>query len=1015
MRRRPRGPRHVVAVLALVPATAAGGMAASLLLLGPPTAAAQQPVANGIITGRVIERGTNVPLSNAQVYVVGGNQSALTNDNGAFRITGVLAGTVEVRARRLGYALTALRATIAAGGNVTLNFALDRSQAQSLSEVIVTATGATQAARETGNQVARITPDQQPLPAITSGSELLEGKAAGVVITQSGGASGSGARIRIRGGNSLSNSNEPLLIIDGVRVNSDPTSTTIGVGGQAPSRINDLKPEDIENVEILKGPAATGLYGTQAANGVIQVTTKRGVKGRTQYTAFAEGGALDNPYTFPLNTVGFGTTSSGAVTACYLESLANGSCVKQDSLQSFQPLNDSRTTPFRVGNRQRYGASAAGGSDRATYYLSGDYEDEKGVYENSGIRRINLRSNATAQLRSNLDLTANLGYLNLNNPRPQNDNNDQGFIGGGLLGSTQYDSLRQGYLRAGPAILNGITTVQTGDRLTGGSTLNYHPLTWLRFVGQAGLDIFNRDDQYLVPYGLLTLFDPDRAQGQRTRNEYRIATYTGNASAIGTHAFGDVTSTTTVGLQYQRDRTDGTQASGYNILPGTGTLSTTNSRFSVAEEQIETRLFGALASEQIGFRDRLFVTGSVRGDNNSAFGQNVGFVTYPSANASWVLSDESFFPKIPTLNSFRLRAAIGKSGQRPSQLSALRYFTPVAVSVTASDVPGFTVGNLGNTSLRPEITTEGEVGFDAGLLDRRVDLQVTYFGRRTRDQLVAVPIAPSVGTGPDAPTRTQNIGTVTNKGLEVGLTTTFVRERTVGFDITWNFATLSNHIYALRDTTPIIFGFNSTQQHRTGFPAGSYFQVPYTYNDANHDGIITQDEVHLAADGKVQYLGNPLPRRTFSVQPALTLGPNNLVRLQALVDYRGGWYQFNGTEVYRCLFGICPELSKQGSSLSDQARAIASNDFGDYAGYVEKANFVKLRELSASIALPKPLLFGKASNGTLTFAGRNLLTSTKYSGLDPEANGAAQANWDQFDFLSQPPVRLFSVRLSYNY
>ncbi|GJG89342.1 SusC/RagA family TonB-linked outer membrane protein [Gemmatimonadetes bacterium T265] len=1016
-----RGVRRASAVLALAPAvlppSGAAALTAAALVGRSAPAGAQQPAATGVVSGRVVERGTNTPLGSVQVYVVGGNQSALTNDNGTFRITGVLAGTVEVRARRLGYALTALRATVVAGAPVTLNFTLDRSQAQSLSEIVVTATGAEQAARETGNQVARITPDQQPLPAITSGSELLEGKAAGVVITQSGGASGSGARVRIRGGNSLSNSNEPLLIIDGVRVNSDPNSSSLDVGGQYPSRINDLKPEDIENVEILKGPAATGLYGTQAANGVIQVTTKRGVRGRTQYTAFAEGGALDNPYTFPLNTVGFGTTSTGAVTgSCYLQSLADGSCVKQDSLQSFQPLNDPRTTPFRVGNRQRYGASAAGGGDRATYYLSGDYEDEKGVYQNSGIRRINLRTNATAQLRSNLDLTANLGYLNLNNPRPQNDNNDQGFLGGGLLGSTQYDTLRQGYLRAGPAILDGITTVQTGDRLTGGSTLNYRPLTWLRFVGQAGLDIFNRDDQYLAPYGLLTLFDPDRAQGQRNRNEYRIATYTGNASAIATRTLpGDVTSTTTVGLQYQRDRTDGTQSVGYNILPGTGTLSTTNSRFAVAEDQIETRLFGALASEQIGFRDRVFVTGSVRGDNNSAFGQNVGFITYPSANASWVLSDESFFPKLAALNSFRLRAAIGKSGQRPQQLAALRYFNPVAVSVTGNDVPGFTIGNLGNTNLRPEITTEGEVGFDAGLFDRRVDLQVTYFGRRTRDQLVAVPIAPSVGTGPDAPTRTQNIGTVTNKGLEVGLTTTFVRQRTVGFDITWNFATLANHVYSLRDTTPIIFGFNSVQQHRTGYPAGSYFQVPFTYNDANHDGIITPDEVHLAADGRVQYLGNPLPRRTLSVQPALTLGPNSLVRLQALVDYRGGWKQFNGTEIYRCLFGICPELSQKGSSLFDQARAIASNDYGDYAGYVEKGDFVKLRELSASIALPRPLLFGKASNGTLTFAGRNLLTSTKYSGLDPEANGAAQQNWSQFDFLSQPPVRLFSVRLSYNY
>ena len=1007
--------RRASAALALAPATAVCGLTATLGVV-PASATAQQPAETGIITGRVVERGTSTPVAAAQVFVVGTNRTAVTGENGTFRIVGVPAGAVQVRARRLGYALTTQSVRVTAGQTATAEFTIERSQTQLLEQVVVTATGAQQEARSTGNLVATITPDQQPLPAITSGSQLLEGKAAGVVITQSGGASGSGARVRIRGGNSLSLSNEPLLIIDGVRVNSDPSSSTIGVGGQSPSRINDLKPEDIENIEILKGPAATGLYGTQAANGVIQVTTKHGVRGRTQYNAFAEGGVLDNPFTFPLNTRAYGKRANGTVTRnCQLQRLASGACLAQDSVQTFQPLDDPRTTPFRIGNRQRYGASAAGGAERATYYLSGDYENEKGIYQNSGIRRINLRSNATAQLRSNLDITANLGYLNLNNPQPQNDNNDQGFLGGGLLGSTAYDTARQGYLRAGPSVLNGITTVQTGDRLTGGSTLNFRPLTWLTFVGQGGLDVFNRDDQNLVPYGLLTLFDPDRAQGQRLRNKYRIATYTANASGIATHTFGDVASTTTAGLQYQRDRTDGTQASGFNILPGTGSLSTTNSRFAVGEEALETRLFGALVSEQLGFRDRLFLTVSLRGDNNSAFGQNVGFITYPSANASWVLSDEPFFPKFNALNTLRLRAAIGKSGQRPNQLSALRYFSPVSVTVANTDVPGFTIGNLGNTNLRPEITTEGELGFDATMFDRRASLEVTYFGRRTRDQLVNVPLAPSLGTGPDAPTRSQNIGTVTNKGLEVGLTTTFIRAQNIGFDVTWNFATLANHIYTLRDTTPIIFGLGSTQQHRTGYPAGSYFQTPYTYADANHDGIITPDEVTLDPSGKLSYIGNPLPKRTLSVQPALTFGPKSLFRLQALIDYRGGWYQYNSTASFRCGFGICPEQTVRGSSLALQARAIASTIYGSDYGYVEKADFVKLRELSATLQLPRPLLFGRASSGAFTIAGRNLLTSSKYSGIDPEANGGAQSNWSQFDFLSQPPVRLFSARLTFTY
>ena len=1006
-----RGARRATALAALLP-----GVAAVVTSLGVPAAvSAQQPAATGIITGRVTERGSGAPVAAAQVRVVGTNRGALTGEDGTYRIVGAPPGAAQVQARRLGYGAITQAVVVSAGGTATADFAITRAEAQTLDQVVVTATGAQQEARETGNQVARITPSAQSLPAITTGSQLLEAKAAGVVITQSGGASGAGARIRIRGGNSLSLSNEPLLIIDGIRINNDANSSSLDVGGQYPSRINDLKPEDIESIEILKGPAATGLYGTQAANGVIQVTTRRGVRGRTQYNAFAEGGALDNPFTFELNTRGIGKTSGGTVNRfCDLAAVAGGSCVAQDSIQAFQPLNDARTTPFRTGSRQRYGASASGGSNFATYYLSGDYEDEKGIYRNSGIRRINLRSNATAQLRPNFDITANLSYLNLDNPRPQNDNNDQGYIGGGLLGRTVFDTLRQGYLRAGPAVLEDITTSQTGDRLIGAGSANFRPLSWLTFVGQSGVDIFNRDDQNLVPFGLLTLFDADRAQGQRLRNKYRVATFTANASGIAARSFVGVGSTTTVGVQFQRDRTDGTQATGFNILPGTGSLSSTNSRFAVGEDALETRLFGVLGQQQFSFRDRYYVTAALRGDNNSAFGQDVGFVTYPSANASWVLSDEGFFPKTSVVSSLRIRGAIGKSGQRPGQLSALRYFSPVAVTVANTDVPGFTVGNLGNVRLRPEITTEGEVGFDATLLDRRATLEVTYFSRRTRDQLINVPLAPSVGTGPDSPTRTQNAGTVTNKGLEVGLTTTFVRAPKVGFDVTWNFAALANHVFTLSDTTPIIFGLGSTQQHRIGYPAGSYFQNPYTYADANGDGTIAPEEVTLG-DGGVRFIGNPLPKRTLSVQPVLTLGANQLLRLQATIDYRGGWYQYNSTQSFRCGFGICPELVRPGSALADQARGIASTNYGTDYGYIEKADFVKLREVAVTLNLPRAVRLGRAQSGVFTVAGRNLLTSTKYSGLDPEANGGAQSNWSQFDFLSQPPVRLFSARLSFNY
>jgi TonB-linked SusC/RagA family outer membrane protein len=1016
MTRSLRGLSRATLLACMVP-----GAACVVAVAGAPTAArAQASATSGIITGRVVDRGTNGPVAGAQVRVVGTSLGTVTGPDGAFRIAGVPAGTVQVQARRLGYSASTQSIAVTAGGTTTSNFTLGRAEAQTLEQVIVTATGAQQTARETGNIVSRVTPDSTPLAAVQNVSQLLQGRAAGVVVTQSSGTSGSGSRVRIRGGNSLSLSNEPLLIIDGVRINNEPNSSSLDVGGQSPSRLNDLKPEDIETIEILKGPAATGLYGTQAANGVIQVTTKGGSRGRPQYNTFVEGGAIRDPFTYPANQRAYGVNANGGiVTRCLLSSLATGACVRQDSVQAFSPLEDPRSTPFRTGRRQRYGASAAGGGNTATYYLSGDYEDENGIYRSSGLERVNLRSNVRANFGSKLDGSLNLGYLNSDIRRASNDNNDEGIISGGFLGGTSYNERTQGYLRAGPSVLDQLETRQTGDRLTGSGQLNFRPLSWLAFNAVTGFDVLNRDDQQLLPPNVFTaaLFDSDRGQGRRFRNKYRIATYTANGSGVATYTLPfDVTSVTTAGVQFQRERTDGTEAYGYNLLAGSGNLSGTNSRFQIAENNPETRLFGALVSQRFGFRDRLFLEGSVRGDNTSAFGQDVGFIVYPSANASYVLSDESFFPKTAYLSSVRLRAATGQSGQRPLQRSALQFFTPVAVSVDGADVPGFTPGNLGNRSLRPEITRESELGVDLTMFRQRAQLEVTYFSRRTRDQLVNVPLAPSLGLGPGGAAFQQtNIGTVTNKGLEALLTTTLVRRERVGFEVAVNAATLANKIVSLRDTTPIVFGIGGASQvHRVGYPAGSYTQPTYAFADTvggRADGLLAIREVSLG-DGAI--IGNPLPKFTLAVSPTLSLGRNGLVRITSMLDYRAGFYQYDATTPFRCQFQTCAELYDRSTPVDRQAAAVAARLGSDY-GWIQRADFVKLRELAVTVRLPQRVLGPRLRDANLTFAGRNLALFSDYTGLDPETQGGGQANWSQFDFLSQPPARLFSARLTVNF
>ena len=250
----------------------------SAIVLAPMFAAAQQPT--GIVTGRVVDRGTQQPVVGATVRVVGTTRGGQTSDSGTYRITGVPAGAANVQALRIGYASITRPLTISAGQTATVDFTLDPA-ATTLDVVQVTATGQEQSRRESGVSTATISVAQDvPQAAVSNLQTVLSSRAAGVVVQEEGGTTGSAARIRIRGSNSVSLSNDPLIIVDGIRVNNDEGGgASIGVGGQVPSRLNDINPEDIENIEIVKGPAAAALYGTAAANGVIQITTKRAAAG----------------------------------------------------------------------------------------------------------------------------------------------------------------------------------------------------------------------------------------------------------------------------------------------------------------------------------------------------------------------------------------------------------------------------------------------------------------------------------------------------------------------------------------------------------------------------------------------------------------------------------------------------------------------------------------------------------------------------------------------------------------
>jgi len=324
----------------------------------------------GTVSGTVRERGSERALSGVQVRVAGSQRGAATDAAGRYRLSGVPTGTVQLVAQQLGYAPQSRTIQLTAAG-ASEDFTL-ATAVTTLDQVVVTATGQSERRRESGASTATIESSQLTTSAISTFSDALSSRAPGVVVLTSSGESGAGSRVRIRGSNSISLSNEPLLIVDGVRLDNTPESSPIDVGGQFPSRLNDINPEEIESIEVVKGPAAAALYGTAAANGVIQVTTKRGRAGRTRWELFGETGRLNDVNEYPPNYRSYGRSASGELrTNCSLFARTGGSCVAVDSTISNIPIQSSGI--LQTGNRRLVGANATGGSDAVTFFIGSEY------------------------------------------------------------------------------------------------------------------------------------------------------------------------------------------------------------------------------------------------------------------------------------------------------------------------------------------------------------------------------------------------------------------------------------------------------------------------------------------------------------------------------------------------------------------------------------------------------------------------------------------------------------------
>ena len=984
--------------------------AIALLFLG-----IAQPVAaqTGTIQGQVTDSISSEPIAGATITLVGTVRSVQTDQQGRFVFDGISTGRASIRVVAIGFGAQTAEVPVQGALPAQVNFALQRVIIN-LDAVVVTATGG-QRRRELSNAITTVDASEaveERMP--PSVSSLIQARSPGVQIINSSGTAGTGSKIRIRGSSSISLTNEPLLVVDGVRVDNRQNDVGMGTGGQTISRINDFNPDDIESIDIVKGPSAAALYGTAAANGVIVIKTKRGRVGAPVWNLWVEQGIVQDVGGYPNNYRGLDSDGN----SCRLANISAGTCT-QSELRIANPLGSPTTGPFKNGRRQQYGLNVAGGSEQVQYYLSGELETEDGVFglpqgtqdsilefRNSipnfalnpnSMKRGSLRANLAALLGETGTINVSTGYVSADIRLPQNDNNSLGMLPSGLLGGTDSTD-NGGWGFYAPEEVFFIDATQQVERFTNSLNTVWQPNTWLEGRATFGVDFTQKSDIQFQATGT----GPNsgtRRQGNRTSDKTNTHAYTVDIGATVRRQISDrLSSRTSVGFQYFRNNREQVETTGQILPPGAGSQKSATDQF-IDEDFIETRTVGTFVEQQFGFDDRLFVTAAIRGDDNSAFGQNFDFTTYPKFGLSYLAYDGGFGP----VDNVRFRGAWGASGQQPGTNDAVKFYNGIAVIVDGEELSGVTIGGPGNNNLKPERSTELEVGTEIGFFRGRAGLDFTYYRRETTDALVQRQLAPSLGLTAN---RFENIGETLNSGFEASFYANVVESSFFSWDFRVSGSTNSNEVIELGEgVEPIVFG---SQKHAEGYPLGAYFQESYTYEDANSDGIITTDE--LTFSDTTEFQGYARPRYELALSNSISIA--NRIRISGLFDYRGGHLMNNFTEAFRCRFNICQGLNDPEASLDEQARAQTQrSSVQTLTGFLEPGWFIKLRELSLTFLAPNS--WAEAFGGSrlnLTVTGRNLLTITDYTGLDPEVQQGT-GNFGSREFLTQPQVRYWTARL----
>jgi TonB-linked SusC/RagA family outer membrane protein len=1012
----------------------------------------------GAVWGRVVDSATAQPLAGTLMGVKGTTLTAVTNAEGNYLFAGVPLGVHVITARHLGYAAATRDVAVVDSQLVRLDFALHMGMSR-LQEVVTTATGQ-QRRLELGNDITVINADSitrtQPVSNVT---QLLEARVPGLVVQHTTGAPGDPSRLRLRGAASVYRSNDPIVIVDGVRVysaQSDPrganlASSFTSVGGgaaiaptPAPSPLDQIDPNSIETIEVLKGPSAATLYGADAANGVIVVTTKRGKTGPPRWTVSAERGLTYMPGKYPEQYFRWGHNLNDNVPRwCPVTDLT---CTV-DSVARFQTLNDPALTPLGHGERTAVTVGVSGGSATLQYAVTGSASDDIGLLTlpafaaqsfqaaqgsapPSWMRRpqdyktFSGTSRVTAQLGPSADVSLTTQLSRGEQQRSSLENQLGALLYTFVDPATgSYQSATSNGYSPTPELLSNFyqRATDVATTFTNAVNANWRPRGWLTASADAGLQLIDREDEVLLPREYSSV---DDSIGRFNRGSGRSLVGTVNLrGTLTAPPLWGVTLRTAVGANYTGTSISDALFTGTDIplgatSPVQAIVRTDN------ESQSAVQTFGWYVEPTISTK-RLFLSTGLRFDGGNTFGAHATLAGFPKVGLSYVLSDEPFFPLKGLFQQLRLRAAYGHAGVQPGPGDRLRlYGSRTRVLLDSQSVDVTRLVSLGNTQLKPERSAEMEGGFDADLLNDRLSLGVTGYRKTREDALMQLPLPPSVyGEGAVV---LKNIGVVRNTGVELTLGTELVRSAPVTWSAQLQVSRNRNVVVSLGPgVDPFsVEGGGALSAIRPGYPLFGIWARPIVgFADANQNGVLERSEVQVG--DSAAYMGATSPDYEASLHTGLSL-LRGAIHVDAGFDYQHGVTQINATGLdHQAASRALNDPSASPGQLAGTLvlvpavfLGLGASELGGSStpyGVIQTVNTLRFNSLSVAYALPSTAAQRVGARAlTVALQGTNLGLFTNYRGKDPNVNAYPSGN-GVLDNGQLPAPRTWQLRVSAQY